>query len=449
MAIDSDISLGESIGAAHQRRADRPARGAGRRTRAERLPWIGLWGIVLGVLTLVLTAPQTDLLLPQTIRPAPAALSPLGTLGFNIGVPGVILLNLVLFVGYVLVVRGTRELTPKAVLIAIGVVHALILLAPPLLSTDVFSYIAYGRIGATYGANPYLHGPTSIQLDQLYYYIDAQWVATPSAYGPLFTALSYVLAPLSIAANVFTYKAIAALSSLAVVTLVWKTAQLRGLNPVTAAAIVGLNPLIVVWGVGGGHNDMLMLAIMMAAVYVLLQERHRAGGALIVAAAAVKLTAGVLLPFALVRRGGARSRRALAGGVLAALLAVAVFTGVLFGTGPLHLLATLQKVQTKGGQHSISSLILSVCGLNALRGAVSVVLDVVFLGILVELLRRVWRGRLDWLAGAGWATIALLLTAELMLPWYVGWLLPLAALGKDRRLVIAALALTAVGLTSL
>ena len=32
-----------------------------------------------------------------------------------------------------------------------------------------------------------------------------------------------------------------------------------GIDPVKAVALVGLNPLIVVYGVGGGHNDLLML----------------------------------------------------------------------------------------------------------------------------------------------------------------------------------------------
>ena len=47
---------------------------------------------------------------------------------------------------------------------------------------------------------------------------------------------------------------------------VWNAARLRGLDPVKAAALVGLNPLIVVYGVGGGHNDLLMLAVLMAGV---------------------------------------------------------------------------------------------------------------------------------------------------------------------------------------
>ena len=105
---------------------------------------------------------------------------------------------------------------------------------------------------------------TRSHLDPLYPYIGSKWVGTPTVYGPVFTALSYLLAPLSIPASVFAYKAIAAVSSLAIVALVWNGARLRGVDPARAAALVGLNPLIVVYGVGGGHNDLLMLVPMVA-----------------------------------------------------------------------------------------------------------------------------------------------------------------------------------------
>ena len=42
---------------------------------------------------------------------------------------------------------------------------------------------------------------------------------------------------------------------------------------------------------------------------------------------------------------------------------------------------------------------------------------------------------MDWIDGAGWATVAMLVAASSLLPWYVAWLLPLAALASDRRLV--------------
>ena len=43
--------------------------------------------------------------------------------------------------------------------------------------------------------------------------------------------LSYLLAPMSIAASALTYKAIAAIASLATVALLWNAARLRALTP--------------------------------------------------------------------------------------------------------------------------------------------------------------------------------------------------------------------------
>ena len=60
----------------------------------------------------------------------------------------------------------------------------------------------------------------------------------------------------------------------------------------------------------------------------------------------------------------------------------------------------------------------------------------------MRLLRRVWRGQMDWIDGPAWATFAMLVTANSLLPWYVAWLLPLTALSTDRRLLRWTLILT-------
>jgi uncharacterized membrane protein len=269
----------------------------------------------------------------------------------------------------------------------------------------------------------------------------------PTVYGPVFTALSYALAPLSIPASVFAYKAIAAVSSLAIVALVWNGARLRGVDQTRAVALVGLNPLIVVYGVGGGHNDLLMLAPMVAGIVLLLQRRGRLGGASFVLGAAVKVTAGLMLPFALAdargRMAEARRRDILIGaGMTAALLAVLAF--VMFGTGPLHLPATIERVQSKGNWQSIPGFIGARLGFNSIGQPAALVLGAGFAIATCWLLRRVWRGELDWIAAGGWAAVALLVTAASLLPWYIAWLMPLAALGRDRRLWQVSIVLTIV-----
>jgi hypothetical protein len=452
MSVNSP--LGATQGGAFELRA--PALDARAAAVRNWLGLLGLGGMLATGLLVAISAAGTDNLLPQTVR-AGIGLTGLagsfGTPGIDLGSVGLIVVMAVMFVSYVIAVGAAGRLSPLAVLGAIAALHALMLLAPPLVSTDVFSYQFYGRIGELYGANPYLAGPHALALDPLYPYIGSKWVYTPTVYGPLFTGLSYLLAPLTIPANVLAYKAIAAVSSLAVVALVWNAARLRGIDPVKAAALVGLNPLIVVYGVGGGHNDLLMLVPLLAGVLLLLQRRGRLGAGSIVVGAGIKVTAGLLLPFAL---AGARGplfrtrRRDILVGAGVAGAALSAFAFALFGTGPLHLPATIENVQTNGNWQSIPGLIVTHLGLDNAGIPVALILGALFALVVGWLLWRVWNGQLDWIAGAGWAAVALLVSAASLLPWYVAWLIPLAALGRDRRLWQASILLTgAIGCVQL
>jgi Glycosyltransferase family 87 len=410
-----------------------------RRASAEALVGaLALGGVGVTVLVLSIAAANTDSLLPESVRPVPTWLAgPFGSAGLSLGASGLIAVLVGMFGSYVVAVRCADRLSARSVLMTIAAVHALIMLAPPLLSTDVFSYQAYARMWHLYGANPYLHGPHVIALDPLYPFIGYRWVSTPTAYGPVFTLLSYLLAPLSIAASALAYKAIAAIASLSALALLWNAARLRGLDPVRAVAVVGLNPLVVVYGVGGGHNDLLMLVAVCAALVALLQHRERTGGAMLVLGAAIKLTAGLFLPFALASEhglGSSRRRREILIGAGLTLLLVTIGAVLAFGSGPLHLPATLQKTQAAGDWHSIPGFISTRLGLGEIGHVTGLGLGVAFVCVCLWLLRRVWRGEMDWIDGAGWATLAMLVSASSLLPWYVSWLLPLVALCSDRRL---------------
>jgi hypothetical protein len=79
-------------------------------------------------------------------------------------------------------------------------------------------------------------------------------------------------------------------------------------------------------------------------------------------------------------------------------------------------------------------------GLGGLTPGIRAVALGVFAVALVFLIARTWRG-MNWITAAGWATLAMLATSAWIMPWYVIWVLPLAALGRDRRLVVGALAM--------
>ncbi len=413
-----------------------------------RLGLLGLCGLLVTGLVISVSAAGTDSLLPESVRPVPRWLAgPFGSTGIGLGVATLIGVLTLMFVSYAIAVQAADRLPARTVLMCIAGLHALVLLAPPLVSTDVFSYQAYARMGSMYATNPYLHGPSAIALDPIYPFIGAKWVSTPTVYGPVFTLLSYLLGTASIAAGALAYKAIAAVASLAIVAIVWNAARLRGVDQVKAVALVGLNPLIVVYGVGGGHNDMLMLALVVAGMALLLQHRDRLGGGSMVIAAGVKLTAGLFLPFALAGAGGrlSRSRRrdVLTGGVVAAA-SIAALGFAAFGSGPLHLVSSISHGQSEGDWHSIPGFIGTRLGLTTIGHVTGIALAAVFAGVFCWLVSRVWRGELDWIDGAAWTVVALLVTASSLLPWYVAWLIPLAALAADRRLWPTAIAMTGV-----
>jgi hypothetical protein len=418
------------------------------RALAVRTPWVntrtgmlGLAGLLATTLLVALAAAGTNTLLPESVRPVPSWLAgPFGRTGIDLGNGGLIVVLLLMFGSYVLAAHAAERLSARTVLMAIAAMHALVLLAPPLLSTDVFSYQFYGRIAEVYGANPYLVGPHALAVQPsqgLFPFIGERWISIPTVYGPLFTALSYVMAPLSIASSVVAYKAIAACASLGTVAIVYKAARLRGINPVKAAALVGLNPLVVIYGVGGGHNDLLMLLPLVAGVYLILLQRDRWGGAMMVTAAAIKVTGGLPLAFAFASGRGMRGRDRRRGVLIGAGLATALFAGlsfVWFGTGPLHLVSTLHKVQGEADWQSIPGFIGTRFGLGSVGKVTGFVLDAVFVIVFCWLLRRVWRGELDWIDASAWAAVAVLACASSLLPWYAAWLMPFAALGHDRRL---------------
>jgi alpha-1,6-mannosyltransferase len=295
--------------------------------------------------------------------------------------------------------------------------------------------------------NPYVHTPWNIFGDPLYNYIGARWITTPSVYGPLFTFLSSAFATSSVAFSEFAFKLIAAAASGGTMLLIWKSAQRRRVSPARGIALFGLNPLVTLYGVGGGHNDLLMLLLVCGGVYAVLTQRDRPAGALITTAAAVKLTGAIVLPFALLGEPGdflrGRRHRRLVGAAVTAVVIAAV-SWVAFGTGVLQLPSTLQKAQNEGSWQSLPGVLFTLTHVSITHG-VRFADDAVLAAALLWLMRRVWQGRMDWIEGAAWATVAVLATAWSLLPWYVCWLMPLVALTSNRRLWNVAMVATLGG----
>jgi len=355
------------------------------------------------------------------------------------------LLLLGLTVGYFAVVACAGAVRPRWAVAGIVAAHAVFLLAPPLLSGDVFSYLQYARLGTVHGLNPYADRPGHIAGDLAYRFASEHGITSP--YGPLWTFVSYAVVPLGVQAGLWALKTLAALASLGIVALVWRSAKRFGRNPVAPALLVGLNPLVVLYAVGGAHNDLAMMLLAVGGIVLLTEPalpRPALGGAALAAATAVKASAGLLLPFAL---AGARGRARALAGMLAVGAAVLVAALLAFGGHALSLVDVLGTEQQRRALNSVPRAASRLFGSAGLTEEVRVAFAAGFAAIVIGLLLWVRRGA-DWVTAAGWATLALLVSSAWLLPWYGAWLMPLAALSDSPWLRRAALAFTAVYLAT-
>jgi alpha-1,6-mannosyltransferase len=364
-----------------------------------------------------------------------------------------------MYAAYLLCFAWAPRLPVRWVIAAILAVHAIFLLSPPLALTDIFNYVNYGRMEVVHHLNPYTTIPILEPHTDPSYAL-SNWHQLLSPYGPLFTLMTFALVPLGVAASFWAIKAVLALASLATLVLVWRCARLLGRDPVAAIVLVGLNPVVLVWGLGGDHNDFLMVFLITLGFYLLLlareraREQERAGspgprgrgtlalpeigaGAAFVTATAIKASAGVLLPVVLA--GLLRNRRALLNvvvGALAAAAVVAIASLLAFG---LHIpdLNTQSRLVTN---ESVPNLIGLAVGAGGESEAIRGIMSAVLAASVLACCWLAWRRR-DAITASGWASVALLVTLSWVLPWYVLWVLPLAALSSSRRLRTAALVL--------
>jgi hypothetical protein len=427
------------------------------------------WTTVLaGVLTLVLLAATLEIVFDGVvghsplIPKSPDIASWLVGIGERLGYR-VFLIALLSYSGaFVGILLLARRITSRWAIALTVALQLIVFAGPVLISTDVFSYIAYARMGVVHAINPYLHGPTSIATDPIYRYVGKDWVKVATAYGPLYTLLSYPLAPLGVVGALWGMKLEALLASAGTLALTWRCARMRGLDPKFALIVVGVNPLWVIYGLGGAHNDLIMTLFLMGAVALTLaSERGTSGdgglrgeigrafrpgsrgetyaGAAVVGATLIKATGIVLLPFMLLSR---RRLAPLIGAVAAAVIG-ALIAYVVFGIHGVDIVSALNRDAAFVGTDSFPT---EIAHLLDKPGVFPIDHDLLKAGlvlIVLHLMWRTWRGY-DWVAASAWTLLAIAVTSTWLLAWYTLWSLPLAAISRDRRVLYATLAVQAL-----
>jgi hypothetical protein len=325
---------------------------------------------------------------------------------------------------------------------AVVATQVVLLLGPPLSLTDLFNYLHYGRMAPLHGLNPYKDLPLTASGDAAYRY--SNWHHLPSPYGPLFTLVTEALAPLSLPAAYWTIKALLFAASMGTLALVAGAAGRLGRSPRAAVALVAFNPLVLIYGVGGAHNEPFVLLPAVAAVALVIigwDARGRwswcdaGAGACIVVAAGVKPSVALLAP--LVVLAARRRGPALAGAVVAGALTLGAVV-VAFG-GALPATSIQDRFVTP---LSVVNVVAALAGQGGLTAGDRTLADGVLALVTVGAAFAVWRRRERLPGAAAVVMLAAVLTLGWTMPWYVWWILPFAALARTRVLAGACVVLS-------
>ena len=357
----------------------------------------------------------------------------------------------------------TREVA--GLLIVQGVVAWVAL---PANSTDVFGYIALGRIAGLYGANPYVHTYSEFAD---FYFAYVEWDIT-MPYGPVLLPVFILggwIAQHSVLAAVFALKAIWLVVHGVNCRLVYLL--LNGWNraPSFGLFLFGLNPLVLLEQVANGHNDGVMVMFGLLGILALQRGTVRqaanppltlsgaqpnlrqagglhlwlsAGPVLALLSGLVKLPGlffCLVVVAYLVRK---RQWRALAQGLTAGAVLSAALKLTLFPTKAALLSLTNVGNYAKNSIHSI----LTIYGValsdwldgpydyEMLYAADRRVFSVLFFAFCLWRLSKIVELS-DLVRELAFLFLALLTVyATWFFPWYVAWLIPLAALTESARL---------------
>ena len=367
-----------------------------------------------------------------------------------------------------------------------------LLVAPPMYSKDVYSYLAQSQI-ARNGLDPYTIGPApGLGLDHVFTSsVPSLWRETPAPYGPLFLWVGRGISALTgenIVAAVLCHRLVVLIG---VGLIVWATPRLArrcGVAEVSALWLGAANPLLLMHLVAGIHNEALMLGLMLTGTEIALRgiDNSRplmphpvrfprsaadwtgwaplglllAGTVLIAMSSQVKLPGLLAVGFtamALARRWGGTVSAFLRAGALTGSVSLAVM-GLIgwasgLGFGWIFTLGTANVVRSWMSPPTLLALGTGQVGILLGLGdhttavlSLTRAIGVLIIAITVSwLLLAVLRGRLHSVGGLGVALGATVLLFPVVQPWYLLWaIIPLAAWATRPGFRIATIAVTLI-----
>ncbi|MCU1599521.1 MAG: hypothetical protein JWO22_230 [Frankiales bacterium] len=356
-----------------------------------------------------------------------------------------------LLLSWAMVGRHLRELTTRHVLILAATWALPLLIAPPLFSADIYAYAGQGHLVVNH-QDPYVHGPGSYEPTSKWSFnVDGVWRYSPAPYGPLWLWLAGQAVGLPgdnhLVVSIYLIRGLAVVGLGLLAWSLKRLADATGTPPQRALWLVVCNPLLLLHGVAGAHNDLLMLGLMAAGLMIARRRPDLVGlaaaAAVVTLAALIKAPALIALPFVPLVSVLPRPRwlTIAVTAVSSAITAVGVTAATGLGWGWVGV------VGDQGGRPSLWSLAWGLRRLLAnagslistdVRDAVDTIVMVGLTALLGVLLVVLWGRalvrRTSALTATGGALLLVFCLSFSEQPWYLAWALtPLSVTHSRRR----------------
>ena len=176
---------------------------------------------------------------------------------------------------------GEKPVSFRLIFMAGAILAGILIFSYPLTAIDLFIYAIHTRGWALYGLNPLATPPEALPAADPWLGLAAEWIDSPSPYGPVWDWLSlgaFYTSGGDFLSHLLALKVVGALAYLGCVWLVYKI--LRQLQPewaVAGAISFAWSPLALLESVQNGHNDTVMTFFLLAAVWVFVEAERRRG----------------------------------------------------------------------------------------------------------------------------------------------------------------------------
>lgn len=373
------------------------------------------------------------------------------------------------FVGFRKIISQGSVHPLLKVIVAFSILFSIVLLIiPPIGSSDVFTYILRARVFTEYGKNPYLVTTANFSQDLFYPYSPKIWHNLPMQYGPVFAIISIATSFISqdgFWLNQFILKILLVLIHLGNILLIIRLTKL--VKPELGdipTFLYAWNPLVLFEVANNAHNDILMTFFVLLALYFYFSKKYFCVLPAILLSVLTKYVTLLLLPLFVYLIIKKIPKEKLVNFLTKTILVGILLTIILYA--PFwHGIATFKSLYIQTQIYAYSNLSLGPMLIFGLREIFSIFSPVlyplatqmvrltalfVFFLLYILFLFRFFKIQKKDIIWSSFLVLFLytVIAVTALQPWYFLWVIPLAALSDRRLATLTIFFVTILGLLS-